>query len=122
VGALEVEDKRIVAVRDPPFRVAVTVAVWSVESVPATAAKVALALPGSTVTAGGTLRAGALVASAMAVPPVPAAFDSVTVQVERAPVLSVVDSQERPLTVTDVTNEIVVVRETPSSEAVRVAA
>jgi hypothetical protein len=105
-------------VREPPFRVAVTVTVWSTDTVPATATKLAIVAPDGTVTADGALRAATSVDSATTAPPAPAAFDNVTVQVELAPVTRRAGLQEKPLIMTDVTNAIVVVREAPFSVAV----
>jgi hypothetical protein len=60
-------------------------AVWSTPTEPAVAVNSAVADPGATVTAAGTVSAAMLLDSDTLAPPVPAAFDRVTVQVELAP-------------------------------------
>jgi len=65
---------------DPPI-VAVNVAFWSEVTTPPLAVNVAVVAPDATVTLAGTIRAaGALLASETLAPPLPAAFEIVTVQ------------------------------------------
>jgi hypothetical protein len=73
------------AVRELPFKVAVTVTAWLVVTVPAVAVKLAVVAPAATVAAAGTVSAALLSEIATAVPPAGAACDMVTVQVELAP-------------------------------------
>jgi hypothetical protein len=89
--------------------------------VPAAAVKVVEVLPEATVTEAGTLSAPALLDKLTAAPPVPAAFDSVTVQVELPPVPKLVGLQDNPLTSTGATSEMVAVCVLPFSVAVTVA-
>ena len=78
------------AVFDPPFRVAVSRAVESLETAATVAVKVALAAAAATVTDAGTATLELLLARAMAAPPEGAAPDRETVQVaDAAPVIVV---------------------------------
>jgi len=60
--------------------VAVTTAVWLLDTVPAVATKLAVVEPLGAVTVPGTLRAAALLDSAITAPPLPAACDRVATQ------------------------------------------
>jgi hypothetical protein len=76
-----------------PLYVAVTTAVWFVDTVPAVATKLAVVEPLDTVTVPGTVRAAALLDSVTTAPPLPAAFDRVTTQVDVPPELRLVGEQ-----------------------------
>jgi uncharacterized membrane protein YjdF len=102
------------------FSEAVTVAVWFVEIVPAVAVNVAVVEPDATVTVPGTVSAPTLLDSPTATPPVPAATDRVTVQVDPPPVTRLVGLQDSALT-TGATNEMFAVCVLLFSEAVTVA-
>ena len=69
------------------------------ETVPAVAVKVTLALPAGTVAEAGTVRAALLSDNETAIPPVGAAFDIVTVQVLAAPDANVVGLHASDVTV-----------------------
>jgi hypothetical protein len=77
--------------------------------------------PDATVTLAGTVRAATLLDSATATPPVPAAFDNVTVQFEFTPGPRLAGLQDTPLTVAGAASEIDAVREAPFTPAVTVA-
>jgi hypothetical protein len=70
--------------------VAVTVALWELESVAAVAWKAAVVAPAATVTDAGTVKLALLSERVTIVPPVGAAKDSVTVQVDADPEVRVV--------------------------------
>ena len=72
-----------------PLYVAVTIALWELEIVVAVAWKVAVVAPAATVTDAGTVKAALLSERATTTPPLWAAMDSVTVQVEADPDVSV---------------------------------
>ena len=81
-----------------PFKEAVTVAVWLLETVPAVAVNVAVVEPEATVTVPGTPSAPTLLESPTVTPPVPAAGDIVTVQVDPPPVTRLVELHDSALT------------------------
>lgn len=87
-----------VKLSDPPFRVAVTTAVWSEVKVPAVAVRVAVVAAAATVTDAGTLSAALLLERDTEAPPVGAAFDNVTVQVEVVLVFKLLGVQASELT------------------------
>ncbi|MGC4053270.1 MAG: hypothetical protein QM757_28535 [Paludibaculum sp.] len=87
-----------VAVWEAPFSVAVRTADWLLETVPAFAVKVAVEAPAATVTEVGAVSSVELLASVTAWPPVGAAADRVTVQVEELPEVRLVGLQVRLLT------------------------
>ncbi|MFN0164980.1 MAG: hypothetical protein ACKV22_01000 [Bryobacteraceae bacterium] len=74
---------------DPPLAVAVTVALEEAAMAPAVAEKLAVVVLAATVTETGTVSRAESDDKATANPPLGAAFDSVTVQVETAPELRV---------------------------------
>jgi hypothetical protein len=110
-----------VVVREAPFSVAVSVAVWSTVTVPAAATKFAELLPAVTVTEGGTVSVVVLLASVATAPPGPAALDRVTVQVALPPWLTPVGAQESRMMLGGITREIVAGCEEPLSVAVMAA-
>ncbi len=77
--------REIRAVCELPFRVAVTLAVWLLVTVPTVAMKVVVRPPAATVTEAGMIRAGLLADKITATPPLGAPEEIVTVQVELAP-------------------------------------
>ena len=77
---------------------AVTVAVWLLRMVPAVAVKVVLVDPEATVTDAGTVSEVVLLDKVTAAPPVPAAFDRVTVQLALPFELSEVGLHDTALT------------------------
>lgn len=79
---------------EPPFRDAVSTAVWSVGMVPAVALKVALVAAAATDTPAGTDSRALLLVSATVTPPAGAGFDRVTVQVDTTPEFSVTGAHE----------------------------
>ena len=81
-----------------PFKVAVTVTVWLLTTVPAVAVKFAAIAPAATVTDAGTVRAALLEERPTEAPPVSAAEDSVTVQEEAAPDVTELGEHDRPET------------------------
>ena len=81
------------AVRDCPFNEAVIVAAWSLPMVPAVAVKVAVVAPALTTTEAATGSSTLLLERATATPPVGAAAESVTVQLDMPPELNVVGVQ-----------------------------
>ena len=85
-GAVRVSE----AVREAPFKAAVTVAAWSLEMAAAVAAKLAEADPAATSTLGGRLKTGLLLASETAAPAELAALSKLTIQTAEAPDESVV--------------------------------
>jgi hypothetical protein len=89
--------------------------------VPAVAAKVALVAPEATVTEDGTVRAALLSVMLIAVPPLGAAFDTVTVQVLAAFELRLVGAQLSDDSVTEAVRPMEAVFETPLKVAVTVA-
>ncbi|MGD0669124.1 MAG: hypothetical protein ABSB23_16320 [Bryobacteraceae bacterium] len=96
-----------------PFKDAVMTAVWLVEIVPAVAVKFAELAPDTTLTEPGTVNAVTLLDSVTVIPPVPAACESVTVQVDVPPELRLVGLHDTKLTVVGATNEIDAVCELP---------
>ncbi len=112
--------KLIHALSDVPFNKAVTIAVWSLETAPALAVKLAAVEPAGTITDGGTVSAAALLDSATATPPAPAELDSVTVHVEVPPAARLVGVQDKEPTKTGATSDIVIC-ELPLYEAVTTA-
>jgi hypothetical protein len=80
-GAVRVSE----AVREAPFKAAVTVAAWSLEMAAAVAAKLAEADPAATSTLGGRLNTGLLLASETAAPAELAALSKLTIQTAEAP-------------------------------------
>ena len=72
---------------------AVTTAVWLLDTVAAVAVKLAVVEPFDTVTVPGTARAVALLDSVTTAPPLPAAIESVTTQVDATPELRLVGAQ-----------------------------
>ncbi len=97
------------AVRVLPFSEAVMVAVASLLTVPAVAVKVALEEPEFTVTLPGTLNVPELLERPTESPPLPAAFDKVTVQLEVAAVPRLAGVHDRLLTAAVVTREMLAV-------------
>ena len=79
----------MVVLCDAPLAVAETVTLEDAAIVPAVAEKVAAVVPAPTVTDAGTVNRPELEESATESPPVGAAFDRLTVQVETAPELRV---------------------------------
>ncbi len=112
---------RIDAVRELLLYDAVTTAVWLVVIVPAVAVKFADVAPEATVTEAGTVNAAALLDNVTAMPPVPAACDSVTVHADVPPELRLVGLQVTRLTVVGATSEIDTVCELPLYDAVTTA-
>ncbi len=110
------------AVAEPPFSVAVTVAVWLEVTVAAVAVNVAVVAPAATVTEAGTVSAVVLLLFSVTLdPPVGAACDNVTVQLDVPAELTVVGVHCTAVTVTvgDTVSEAVA--EPPFSVAVTVA-
>ena len=103
------------------FSVAVTVAVWSFESYRLWPGSVARTSTRSHRHLAGTCQRPPLLDSPTAVPPAPAAFDNVTVQVEVAPVPRLVGLHVSPLTTVAAASEMFVVRVLLFSVAVTVA-
>ena len=87
------------AVRELPFKLAVTTAVWSLVIVPAVAVNVLELRPAAMVTEAGTVSAPELLDRATAAPLPPAAWLKETVQEEEPAVLSEVGEQDNPVTV-----------------------
>ena len=87
----------------------------------AVAVKTAIPEPAATVTEAGTVSAAALLERETAAPPVAAAFDNVTVQVEVAPEARLVGAQDNELTSTGATSATEAVWELPASVAVTTA-
>jgi len=87
------------AVFELPFSDAVTVAAWFAVTVPAVAVKLPVVAPAPTVTDVGTVSAVLLSDTATAVPPVGAACEIVTVQLELPPEAIEVGVQVSPETV-----------------------
>src|SRR5689334_20518226 len=85
---------------------------------PAVAVKLADVAPKDTVTAAGTMNVAALLNRLISAPPVNAAFESVTEQVEVPPESRLVGEQENELIVGLTNNEIEVLEELPLYEAV----
>ena len=80
----------MVVLAEVPLYVAVTVALWELEIVAAVAWKLAVVEPAPTVTDAGTVKPDVLLFDRVTtVPPLGAAMDSVTVQVEADPDVSV---------------------------------
>jgi len=92
-------------------KLAVTVAVRSVEMVPAVAVKPAEVAPEGTVTDSGTLSAPTLLFSETTAPPAPAALDKVTVQADVPAGDKLVGAQLSPLTTVGAASEMVAVWE-----------
>jgi len=86
--------------------------------VPAVAVNVAVVDPDATVTDAVTVSNPLLLLSDTEAPPVPAAFDSVTVQVEPAPEVRLVGLQESCVTNAGATREMPADWELPFSDAV----
>ena len=108
----------IAAACELPLSEAVMVAVRELDTVPAVAVNVAVALPAGTVTEAGAVNSAELLDS---VTVAPAAVVSVTVHVALAPELRLVGVHVNPLMVTGTTSEIAAFCELPLSEAVMVA-
>jgi len=117
MGATRVKE----AVWEEPFKVAVTVALWVVGRVPAMAVKVAVVAPTLTLTEAGMLSSALLFDSATVVPPVGAAWFSVTVQVVAAPEFKLVGLQARPVSSVGATRVKLAVWDVPFRVAVTVA-
>jgi len=81
-----------------PFNVAVTVTVWLLATLPAVAVKFAVVAPAVTVTEAGTVSAALFEERPTADPPVDAARDRVTVQVEVEPDATEFGEQDKPET------------------------
>jgi hypothetical protein len=96
------------AVLELPLYDAVTTAVWLVVIVPAVAEKLAEVAPEATVTDAGTESAVVMLESVTAIPPEPAACESVTVHVETTPELRLVGLHESALTVVGTSDTFVV--------------
>ena len=92
---------------------AVTTAVWLVVIVPAVAVKFADVAPEDKVTDPGTVNAVTLLDSVTEIPPVPAACDSVTVQVDVPFEFKLVGLHDSELTVVGATSEMFAVCELP---------
>ena len=103
-----------------PFKVAVTVALWLLLTVPAVAVKVALPWPDATPTLAGTVSNPLLLESATVVALVAALF-KVTVQVLEALLPRVEGAQASELSWAGATRLIVLVRFTPPALAVTIA-
>ena len=71
-----------------------TIAVWSLDTVPALTAKLAALEPAATVTDDGTVSAAALLDSATVTPFEPAKLDSVTAHADVAPDVTLVGAQD----------------------------
>jgi len=113
---------RIDAVCELPLYVAVTTTVWLLEAVPAVAVKLAVVEPLETVTDPGTLSVAALLVSVTAAPPAPAAFDSVTTQVDVPPEPRLVGAHVSDVKAGSVvTSDNDCVWELPFNEAVTIA-
>jgi hypothetical protein len=110
--------REIDAVRVPPFKAAVSVAVWSDAIVPAVAVKLAVVDPAPTNSDPGTVSTAVLLDSVTVPPPV---FVSVTVHVLVPPAPSVEGVHDTALTVTGLAREIDAVRVPPFKAAVKVA-
>jgi len=101
-----------------PFSDAVTETVWSEAMVPAVAVNVEVLEPAATLTDAGTVSNPLLLLSDTDTPPVPAAFDSVTVQDELAPEVRLVGAQESCVTNAGAIREMPADWELPFSDAV----
>ena len=110
----------MVAVCDIPLSVAVTVALWSVVTVPAVAIKVAVVAPAATVIEAGVV-SRALLSDTVTVVAAVAACDNVTVQVLLADEFRLLGEHASDISVTGATRLIVAVWETPLKVAVTVA-
>ena len=111
------------AVFELPLSDAVTVTAWFAVTVPAVAVNVALVAPDATVTDAGAVSAVLLSETVTADPPLGAAPESVTVQVEAAPETTLAGAQPRLLTVTAAGVTVTLaVFELPLSDAVTVTA
>ena len=106
---------------EPPFRDAVTTAVWSAGMVPAVAVNVAVVAPEGIVTAAGTVSSALLLVRDAAVRLPLAGFDNVTVQVAVAAEFSELGVHDSMLTTVAVPSRMDSVCELPFNEAVREA-
>ncbi|HTP87918.1 MAG TPA: hypothetical protein VMJ34_13280 [Bryobacteraceae bacterium] len=102
---------------EPPFKVAVTDAVWSAVIFPAVAVKVAVVLPAATVTVAGTVRSALLLLSETAAATL-TALERVAVQVDAAADPRLVGLQDSRLTTAWETSEILADCEPPFKVAV----
>ncbi len=91
------------------------------DTVPAVAVKLDEVAPDATVTDAGTVSAAALLESVTALPPVPAACDSVTVHDDVSPELRLVGLHDSSVTTVGATSEIDAVRELLLYDAVTTA-
>jgi hypothetical protein len=114
-------DRVMVAVAELPLYVAVTIALWLLETVVVVALKEAVVAPDATVIDAGTVKAALLSEIAIVPPPVGAALLSVTVQVLEALGPRVVGLQLSDDTSTDADRVIVAVAELPLYVAVTIA-
>jgi hypothetical protein len=119
VGGVGVTVRAAVAV---PFSDAVSVTAWLAVTVAAVAVKVAVAAAAATVTEAGTGRAALLEESATAEPPVGAALDTVTVQVEALPETTDAGAQSSEVTVGGMGVTVRAAVAVPFSDAVSVTA
>ena len=107
-----------VVLRLTPLAVAVTVAVWAIDGVPAVAVKLALVTPATTVAEAGTVKAALSEERVTSRPDPDAGLFSVTVQVEVVPTGTVAGLQESKAGVTGLSNDSEAVAEPPFRVAV----
>ena len=110
------------AVAELPSKEAVRVTAVDVVTVPAVAVRVAVVAAAATVTEAGTVRAALLLDNATEDPPVGAAWDKVTVQVDEPPEVTVFGEQAKVVTVVFGDTVTEAVAELPFKEAVNVTA